>query len=108
MYAQGGIRVRHILGVVDSINQVLYAYRVVLVPDKAHLVIVGVDCPSIERYVPTSCEVLCESGDITAVCVHQSEVAVSLQQCRRQLCIRVDSRRFCVISVNTLHVVVTT
>ena len=91
MDAQDGVHIGLLLGVLDGIGQVLDSYAIELVPDKAHLVVVGMHAACIVRDVPSSGHVLCEAGDIAAVGIHESEVTIGLQQSGGQLCIGVDA-----------------
>ena len=78
--AQHGVQIGLGSRVGNPVHQVLDAHLVELVPHQTHLVVVGMDGTGIVGHVPAARHVLRKSGDIAAVCVHEAEVAVGLQQ----------------------------
>ena len=83
--AQSGIGVWHILRICNGIYNILDSHSIVLVPNQTHLVVLCMYATSIVANVPSTCEVLCKTSNVATIGVHQSEVAIGLQQCCSEL-----------------------
>ena len=106
MNTQGGIGIWLVLAIGDGVDKVLDGYRVKLVPDETHLVILGVYVTSIVRNVPAAGKMLGETGDVAAISIHEPEVTVGLQQGGSELCARIYRLSFRIVGVHVLHVAV--
>ena len=106
MNAQSGIGVGHILRVCDGIYNILDSHRVVLVPNQSHLIVLCMYATSIVANVPSTSKVLCKTSNIATIGVHQSKVAIGLQQSCSELGAWRNRRRLGLVGIQFFHVTV--
>ena len=108
MNAKHCIEYRTVLCFVNALNEMLDSNSVVTIPKQSRLIVFIVYATSIVCYVPTTSKMLCETSDITTVCIHKVKVTISLQQTSSKQRVWVDDCTLAVIGVNLSHVLIRT